>query len=767
MTPAEQKERNYKLSKTIIDYFGQTFFKGKKILDLGSGNGELANVFARLGSEVTCVDARESNLSQIRKKFPYIKTMQINLEEEFPFEPFSFDLAISIDLLCHLKHYEKHLENLLSVSEKIVLETEVLDSSDQNLLVPIFESKEIETMSFVGEGSLVSDKNIQNKLSSLNAKFKRVDETKLNHGQYRYDWAPNNIGRKFGNRRLWVVRRDKHLVKKIEDGERLKNAGPVEYSSKFFTPARRKNPTIGDSITRNDPDSISLPYKTKSLSDLGGGGRAWSMVGKEKRFVIVIPSYNNERWCERNIMSALNQNYDKFRIIFVDDCSSDRTFKIVSGIVHNSHLKDKCTLIRNDVRKGALSNLYHMIHSCADDEIILTLDGDDWFPNDNVLTKLKEHYNSGDVWLTYGQYQNHPDKGTGIAQKYPANVVETSSFRRHPWCASHLRTFYAWLFKRIRKSDLCIDGEFFKMTWDFAIMFPMLEMAKERSKFISDILYIYNMENPINDHKVNVKLQQDLDRRIRNMARYPKCTDPPLGTCIGLLIIATGKYDRFIEGLIASADKYFMTNGYNVTYFIFSDSKAKVKSERQIINIPITHKPFPFASMDRFAHFSNNADKFYNQDYLYYVDVDCLFASNISDEIIGDLVGVQHCGFVDKKGPYEPNEKSNFYVPPTSSKKYKNYFGGGFSGGRKDKYLALSNWCKETIDKDLAKGIMPIWHDETAINRYFLDNEPTVILNPSYHYPEKNINYYKKMWHSANYEPKIILLDKDHSNIRK
>ncbi len=59
------------------------------------------------------------------------------------------------------------------------------------------------------------------------------------------------------------------------------------------------------------------------------------------------------------------------------------------------------------------------------------------------------------------------------------------------------------------------------MTWDMAFMFPMLEMsAKKHFHFISDILYIYNVNNPINDHRVNSQLQNDLDKYIRAMPPY-------------------------------------------------------------------------------------------------------------------------------------------------------------------------------------------------------------------------------------------------------
>ena len=47
-------------------------------------------------------------------------------------------------------------------------------------------------------------------------------------------------------------------------------------------------------------------------------------------------------------------------------------------------------LIRNPVRIGALQNLYNTLHICDDDEIVVLLDGDDWFADNGVLKKVNE-----------------------------------------------------------------------------------------------------------------------------------------------------------------------------------------------------------------------------------------------------------------------------------------------------------------------------------------------------------------------------------------
>jgi hypothetical protein len=65
------------------------------------------------------------------------------------------------------------------------------------------------------------------------------------------------------------------------------------------------------------------------------------------------------------------------------------------------------------------------------------------------------------------------------------------------------------------------------MAWDQAIMFPMLEMSGHRAKFISEVLYIYNAANPLNDYKVDRSSQRSLETVIRMQKRYDRLKSAP------------------------------------------------------------------------------------------------------------------------------------------------------------------------------------------------------------------------------------------------
>lgn len=240
----------------------------------------------------------------------------------------------------------------------------------------------------------------------------------------------------------------------------------------------------------------------------------------EKPIVVVIPSYNNEKWVEKNFRSILEQNYTNFRIVYIDDASKDSTFAKVCALASKTHIPVK--LVHNEDNQGALRNLYQEIHQCDDDEIIVTVDGDDWLAHKDVLLRINEVYSAEDIWMTYGSYQTtRGDRGIG--RSVPQRVIERNSFRKYTQ-PSHLRTFYAWLFKKIAKEDLLYKGEFLPMTWDLAIMFPMMEMAGTRQKFIEEIVYIYNVHNPVSDDKKNFNLQRYLDKVIRRQPKYSPLT---------------------------------------------------------------------------------------------------------------------------------------------------------------------------------------------------------------------------------------------------
>jgi glycosyltransferase involved in cell wall biosynthesis len=248
---------------------------------------------------------------------------------------------------------------------------------------------------------------------------------------------------------------------------------------------------------------------------------------EEKPIVVIIPSFNNKDWYKNNIDSVLVQKYKNYHVIYIDDASPDGTGALVDKYIKEKKLEDKITLIKNKKRLLAMENLYNAIHSCDDRVIIATLDGDDWLNTDHVFSLLNKIYSDQDVWITYGQFKRYPKPSGYFCKPFPENVIKSRSFRKYKWVSSQLRTFYCWLFKKIKKEDFLYKGSFFPMAWDLAFMFPMLEMAGHRVKFIPDVIYIYNKATQISDFTLNRPLQLFLEGIIRKRPIYPLIKEEP------------------------------------------------------------------------------------------------------------------------------------------------------------------------------------------------------------------------------------------------
>lgn len=255
-----------------------------------------------------------------------------------------------------------------------------------------------------------------------------------------------------------------------------------------------------------------------------------SKTRAEKAFVIIVPSYNNSAYCQQNILSILHQQYENYRVIFIDDASTDDTYDKVKALVDRSPIKDKVLMIQNTENKGSLKNLYQAIHSCNDQEIVVRVDGDDQLAQPFVLKKLNKVYADPSIWMTYGNYLDYPTykQKPQLCQKFPKSVLRTHRFRQYKWVTAHLHTFYAGLFKKISPKHLSRDGEFFPVAGDVAFILPMLEMAAGHFHFIEEVLYLYNRTNPLSDHiKHRLVLQNSYDRYVRSLPSYQPLEQAP------------------------------------------------------------------------------------------------------------------------------------------------------------------------------------------------------------------------------------------------
>ena len=240
----------------------------------------------------------------------------------------------------------------------------------------------------------------------------------------------------------------------------------------------------------------------------------------ELLFNIVVPVFNAEKYIEKCLYSIINQSYKRFQVQVVDDCSGDSSYDIASSICKDY---ENLKIFRNPRRIGALNNICNLLNINIKEPtktIDLIVDGDDYLYSGDVLNILKERYIKTNCLITYGSHIS--SKGIQ-GKKYPRLIRKFNLYRKYFWYATHLKTFRHDLWLALNPQDLTNkSNEYFSVASDLAIMFPMLEMAGNRQEFISEILYAYNDNNPINDDKIRRKDQILAAKEIRRKKIYKK-----------------------------------------------------------------------------------------------------------------------------------------------------------------------------------------------------------------------------------------------------
>jgi hypothetical protein len=260
------------------------------------------------------------------------------------------------------------------------------------------------------------------------------------------------------------------------------------------------------------------------------------------------------------------------------------------------------------------------------------------------------------------------------------------------------------------------------------------------------------------------------------------------------ITVATGKYyDTFIPQLYKS-----MVDNVKLNFNLLCLTDSKTSFVKNVIHKPMPFLPFPFSTLMRYYYILENKKIISKYDYVFYIDSDMKIVNTIENEILAENVSVLHPGFYgknQKKFPYETNQKSLACVEKDQGKKY---YQGCFQGGSTFNFIKMVETLSTNIIKDLNKNIIAEWHDESHMNKYFIDNPPALELMPDYAMPEEwvgikkekiitsdkvhtpvfddsgnfirdDYDYVENISYNINYEstlPKIIHLLKNHDKIR-
>ena len=77
-------------------------------------------------------------------------------------------------------------------------------------------------------------------------------------------------------------------------------------------------------------------------------------------------AHNAASWCEQALRSVFEQDYERYRVVFVDDASVDGTLEKAQQFIVNNKQDYRVIAIRNESPLGPVGSLYRAAEHCQD-----------------------------------------------------------------------------------------------------------------------------------------------------------------------------------------------------------------------------------------------------------------------------------------------------------------------------------------------------------------------------------------------------------------
>ena len=231
---------------------------------------------------------------------------------------------------------------------------------------------------------------------------------------------------------------------------------------------------------------------------------------------------------------------------------------------------------------------------------------------------------------------------------------------------------------------------------------------------------------------------------------------------VAITFIGTNKYLNFLPKYYENTKEYFLPNTEKV-FLAFTDGDGDFPDDIKVFNQE--HLEWPYITLKRFEIINKARTVIEDCDWLVFIDADALPVDTITEEEFftdKPLFGVHHpCHALAMEphnkypGAFETDIKSRAHV--TESDDTTMYWQGCLWGGKIPEVCAMIDELMERTNLDLKDGIVAKWHDESHINKYFIENKDNVhTLGPQYAFPEVFADH-------CHFSPKIVHLAKDNS----
>ncbi len=215
---------------------------------------------------------------------------------------------------------------------------------------------------------------------------------------------------------------------------------------------------------------------------------------------IIMPSWNTGKFISKSIQSVINQTYQNWELLIVDDCSTDDTDEVVKPFLADSRIK----YYKNEKNCGAALTRNRAMKE-ASGEWIAFLDSDDlWMPE--KLEKQLSFMNENGYVLSYTEYEkiDEDDSPLNIVVSGP-DIVNRRKMYNYDYIGQLTMMYSAKHFGLIQIKDI-------KKNNDYAIRLQLYKKADTEAHLLKENLAKYRVrKKSISHDKLSKKLKSHYD----------------------------------------------------------------------------------------------------------------------------------------------------------------------------------------------------------------------------------------------------------------
>lgn len=228
--------------------------------------------------------------------------------------------------------------------------------------------------------------------------------------------------------------------------------------------------------------------------------------------------------------------------------------------------------------------------------------------------------------------------------------------------------------------------------------------------------------------------------------------------------VCTADYKLFFEDFNTSIKNFYPE--FNRTIIIISDGLSEYNNyydEEYNIHYKvkyIPHYPWPINTLFKMKYINDhkidcdyafyfNADLMFNEQILNYKDFFNLELLNVSRHGNCEYYGNDEFDYDNKYYDRGQVENSMSYIP----NKYT-YVSGAIFGGNAKIFYEMCNDIDTYVEIDLKNRIIPIWHDESYLNKWCYVYKDKISINKLYEYDVHHVNKYPFIYRYEKYHLK-------------